>query len=345
MISTYLLTLLAPIIGVGNSLINSRIEKKRNFFSKDYTTVLKGLCCLIVIYVHVRPPHDNVLQNAIGSFAFVCVTIFFLISAYGMLLSIERNKDYLRNFWRNRLVALLIPCLLVNIVAFGLDVVNLGEYRYSILWDLNSYVAVLLQWCVWFYIVELCKQRFFPKSDALTDVLLIAGVIISSLCNYFLIDADVSAEAGWCFERMGLVWGVLLFRYFDRFTEWMQKNRWLKVIILGAFGGILGVTYLKYKMIYFWGAYLLKILLGLVLILFLFTATSNRKFGDKASLWLGNISYEVYLSHHVMMAALICWLPMEVNSGVFIFLTVLSTLAVSIVVHSIGKPIVNRLRT
>ena len=97
-------------------------------------------------------------------------------------------------------------------------------------------------------------------------------------------------------------------------------------------------------MIYFWGAYLLKIILGLTLILLLFTATSNRKFGNKVSLWLGNISYEVYLSHHMMMAALICWLPVGVNSGVFILLTVLFTLAVSTVIHSISKPIVNYLR-
>lgn len=343
MIQTYLLSILAPFIAGSNSWLFSRKENGF-FFSKDYTTVLKGICCIIVIYVHVRPPHDNVLQDAIGSFAYVCVTLFFFVSAYGMMLSVERKKDYLRYFWRNRLVALLIPCLLVNLFAFGLDVVNFGEYRYSILWYLNTYVAVLLQWCVLFYIIEICKQKFFSTNDRLADSLLIVGVIISSLYNYFFVEAEVSAEAGWCFERMGLVWGVFLYRYYDNFVTWMDKNRMAKVIVLGLLGGILGVAYLKYKIVYFWGAYLLKIILGLVLILFLFTATSNRKFGDKASLLLGNISYEVYLSHHIMMAALICWLPMGVNSGVFILLTVLSTLVVSTILHSIGKPIVNKLR-
>lgn len=343
MMLTYFLSILAPLAGGSTSWLFSRKENG-NFFSKDYTTVLKGLCCIIVIYVHVSPPYDNPLQDAIGSFAYVCVTLFFLVSAYGMMLSVERKKDYLRYFWRNRLAALLIPCLLVNLFAFGLDVVNYGEYRYSALWYLNTYVAVLLQWCVWFYIIEICKQKFFPTNNKMADSLLIAGVIISSLYNYFFIEAEVSAEAGWCFERMGLVWGVLLYRYFDNFITWIDKNRMAKVIVLCLLGGILGVTYLKYKIIYFWGAYLLKIVLGFVLILFLFTATSNRKFGDMASLWLGNISYEVYLSHHIMMAALIYWLPMGVNSGIFILLTVLSTLVISTILHSIGKPIVNKLR-
>lgn len=340
---SYFLTLLAPLFLGSISLIHNTPEKGK-FFSKDYTTVLKGLCCLIVIYVHVRPPHDNTLQDAIGSFAYVCVTIFFLISAYGMMLSVEKNKNYLKQFWRNRLLALLAPCVLVNIAAFGLNLLNSGEYQYSILWELNSYVAVLLQWCLWFYVVEFIRIKFFPHAIQLCDWILIAGVVVSSLYNYLFIDANVSNEAGWYFERMGLVWGIILYRYYDRILMWMDKNRWMKVTILVIVGTILGIAYLKFKMIYFWGAYLLKIILGLTLILLLFTATSNRKFGNKVSLWLGNISYEVYLSHHMMMAALICWLPVGVNSGVFILLTVLFTLAVSTVIHSISKPIVNYLR-
>lgn len=75
MIYTLLFTMLAPIFFWSNLLLHSKLEKG-NFFSKDYTTVLKGLCCLVVIYVHVKPPYCNALQDAIGSFAYVCVTCF-----------------------------------------------------------------------------------------------------------------------------------------------------------------------------------------------------------------------------------------------------------------------------
>lgn len=343
MIQTYLLTLLAPLAGGGNSWFHSSLVKGQ-FFSKDYTTVLKGLCCLIVIYVHVKPPYDNTLQDAIGSFAYVCVTLFFLVSAYGMMLSVEQKKDYLRCFWRNRLVALLIPAFLINVVSFGIGIVNNGDYKLSVLYGLNSYVAVLLQWCLLFYIVMWCKAKWFPQKNCLSDWILIAGVVISSLCLYFFVAAEVSAEAGWCFERMGLVWGVLLYRYFDRFVAWMDKHRLAKVIVLIVMGGILGIAYLKFKPVYFWGAYLLKIVLGFVLISLLFTATSNRKFGDKMSLWLGNISYEVYLSHGIVLGALALWLPASIDSGMFIFLTIIVTLVLSTIIHTIGSPIVNKLR-
>lgn len=336
-ILTYFFTLLVPLVGGGNSWLCSK-QENGNFFSKNYTTVLKGLCSFIVIYVHVQEPFTNVLQDAIGSFAYVCVTLFFIVSAYGMMLSVDRKKKYLQHFWRNRLVALLIPVLLINIVSFCLNIVNKDTYNFSLLYYLNGYVAVLLQWCLWFYIVIWCRNRWFPQRIIISDTILILGVIISSLYLYF------SSESGWAFERMGLVWGVLLYRYFDSIVDWMDYHRGIKIVILTIIGSSLGVLYLKYKLIYFWGAYLLKVILGVTLIILCFTATSNRRFGDRLSNWFGNVSYEVYLSHGMVMAALSIWLPKSIDSGVFIFTTVIVTLLLSTIVHSVGKPIVNKLR-
>ena len=101
--------------------------------------------------------------------------------------------------------------------------------------------------------------------------------------------------------------------------------------------------YLHYKTEWLWGEYLLKIVLGIIIISFLFTATSNRKFGNRVSSWLGDISYEVYLSHGMMMGLLAYYYP-DLQSGWFILLTVVSTLAISTLVHSMEKPMINRLR-
>lgn len=111
----YILTALIPIALALVVLWKSRKADTQDFFmSKDYTTVLKGLCCIIVILVHIPLVHANKLQDGIGSFAYVCVTLFFLMSAYGMSLSMTRKADYMKHFWRNRLAALLVPQLLVN---------------------------------------------------------------------------------------------------------------------------------------------------------------------------------------------------------------------------------------
>ena len=336
---TYLLTALVPLAGGGNSLFHSKIGHG-HFFSKEYTDVLKGLCCLIVIYVHVWPERGNTLQDAIGSFAYVAVTFFFLVSGYGMLAGIERKNNYLKHFWRNRLVSLLIPCILVNIVGYTLGVIVRGNTEPSVLFIINSYVVVLLQWCIWVYIIELCRVRWFSKNIILTDYLLIIGVLVSSLVLYLFMDGD-----GWCFERMGLVWGVLLYRYFVKIVAWMNKHRLMKAVFLIVIGGILGIAYLKYKPVFFWGAYLLKIVLAFVLLLLLFTATSNRKFGDKISDWLGSVSYEVYLSHGIALGTMSYVIPMDFNSGAYILISVIITLILSTGIHALGKPVVKKLRS
>lgn len=341
MLIDYLLTALAQIFGGGNFFLNSKVENGC-FFSKDYTNMLKGVCCLIVIYVHFYGKYTNSLQDAIGSFGYIAVTLFFVVSAYGMMLSVEKKTDYLRRFWRNRLVALLVPCFCVNIVAFILNAIrcNLG---WSILYHINGYVLVLLQFCVWFYGVEWCKQKWFPRKIALGDGILILGVLVSSLMFYFLKYHDVSSSSGWCFERIGLVWGVLLSRYYKPFVEWMGKHRLLKIIVLFLVSGILGVVYLKYKSIWFWGEYLLKVVLGVAIILFLFTLTSNRKIGNTIGMWLGNISYEVYLSHGMVMGFLAYIFP-NMQSGLFILMTVITTILISWGIHMVDKPIVRSLR-
>jgi len=117
----YILTLL-PIIFLGVVFFYDckYDENGSSFMNKDYTTVLKAVCCIIVIMVHFPIENGNKLQDAIGSFAFVCVTFFFLFSAYGMNYSKAKKANYIDHFWRNRLAALLIPALLVNITALAL---------------------------------------------------------------------------------------------------------------------------------------------------------------------------------------------------------------------------------
>lgn len=337
----YILTLFAPFFGGVCAFWGSKLTKG-DFFSKDYTKTLKGLCCLIVIYVHFPVNCGNRLQDAISSFGYVAVTIFFLVSAYGMLLSSERKVDYLKHFWRNRLVSLLIPAFFVNVVVFIFTSIR-GLLLWQSLYEINGYVFVLLQFCVLFYIVEWMKRKWFVNNWMLGDGLLITGVVVSSFCLYIFAYTNISSKSGWCFERMGLVWGILLYRYFDRIKKWMDNHRLAKSLILCAICSLVGAAYLKYKFVWFWGSFILKIILGFMIIMFLFTATSNRRFNNYISLWLGNISYEVYLSHGLVIGTLAYYFN-DLDSGWFILFTVILTLILSTLIHTIDKPIVKVLR-
>lgn len=341
----YILTAFIPIltifIGGGKTKESDNAE---NLFSKDYTSVLKGICCIIVVMVHIREGYTNPLQDAIGSFAYVCVTLFFMISAYGMQFSVESKVDYLKHFWRNRLLALLIPCFLINIFAFVLFALLDNNFTFKHLWYINDYVLVLLEYCLWFYIVMQLKKVIPISKSWIVDALLCIGIILSSLISFFFSkDTTWSNLLGWRCERIGLIWGLLYYRLKPCVDQWLTRNRMQKIIIYTFWAFTLGVLYLKFKTVYFGGEYLLKIILGLSIILWILLLTVKKQFGNKISLWLGRISYEVYLLHTIVMLAIIKVIP-SLSSGIFILMTYILTMLISTGLNWCSNKIVKMLR-
>lgn len=335
----YILTALVPLFLLTCVLWGShKADFKEVFMKKDYTQVLKGICSIIVILVHIPLEYSNKLQDGIGSFGYVCVTFFFLISAYAMNLNEEQKETYLKTFWKNRLSSLLIPCLLVNVTVWSINKVFVDTTFWSIL-IINNYVIVLLQYCFWFYFVSWGKRYYGNK---VANILLITGVVISSLLLYFFTYNDAPAQSGWCFERIGLVWGILLFLYFPRAQRFFKFSIG-KVCVFTILCLIFGGLYLIYKPVFFWGEYLLKILLGWIIICWVFTLSSKRVYGNKTMFFLGSISYEIYLSHGGIMCFLSNLYP-KLSSGTFIILTVIGTILFSSIIHVIDTPIVKYCR-
>ena len=64
-----LTTGLIPLVLFLIVLFPDKRSDGENFFSKNYTTALKGLAAIVVIFVHVPAEFGNKLQDAIGSFA------------------------------------------------------------------------------------------------------------------------------------------------------------------------------------------------------------------------------------------------------------------------------------
>lgn len=329
--TNYLLTALIPMALLSVLLYGSKEAGNQNgFMGREYTTIVKAACCIIVILVHIPEGYTNRLQDAMGSFAYVCVTLFFLMSAYGMSLSEERKADYMRHFWCNRLAALLIPQLLINICALVLMNINNGGGGNLLF--INNYVVVLLGYCLWFWLVRQGRRWYGHR---IANTLLVGGVIISSLVSYFFAEKDAGF---WCYERWGLVWGVLLYLFLPEVKKRVSPSK-SRILLFGVLSFVFGVAYLHFKTVFFWGEYLLKVVLGLTLIALLFILSSKRTLGNRVADYLGNISYEVYLSHGFVMGVIGRLYP-GLPSGVFILSTVIVTICFSAAVHAVGKPLV-----
>lgn len=131
----------------------------------------------------------------------------------------------------------------------------------------------------------------------------------------------------WEIERLGFAYGILLVTHYKRINEWIHKKWVLKSVVLMLASGILGVAYLKFKPVEFYGDYLLKILLGIVLTAFVIEITSRFRVGNKVNGLLGSISYEVYLLHEIVFAVVMLVMP-RIDSGAFIVGSIVITVFV-----------------
>lgn len=338
--SQLVITGLIPLFMVVAFLWKSHKASADNpqFMSKSFTDTLKGLCAMVVVMVHFRPEYQNPLQDAMGGFAYVAVTFFFMFSAYGMQWSLVNKPDYLKHFWRGRLVALLLPAVLINVAFFIIQSVYIGELQVRTLIYANDYVVVLLEYCLLFYIVMQYFRMRQVGNMKYAYIFLSSIIIISSLLLYFLtVYIDGRHGTNWCFERYGLIWGLLLFAFFPAIKRWLGDATIIKLMSFGALSAVLGIIYVKgAKFTFFFGEYVLKIVLGLSLIITILLLTRRLQIGNKVTAFLGGISYEIYLSHAWVMYLLANYFP-KLESGVFIIATYVVTIIFSYVIHCIVK--------
>lgn len=91
--------------------------------------------------------------------------------------------------------------------------------------------------------------------------------------------------------------------------------------------------YLQFKEVWFLGDYFLKIILGISIIIIMLAFNIQFKIGNKISLFLGNISYEIYLLQWTVMA-LVTSFHLN-NSGIYIIAVLVITILIAWVVHKI----------
>lgn len=338
MINEMCVLLLLVVLG-GVLLYRAKITDTCNdFFDKKWSLALKGLCCIVVILVHIPNEHSTRLQNMIGSFAFVAVTVFFMISGYG--LSVNRNRNgYMQHFWRNRMVTLIIPMLLTNIVA---EVVNLisgvtDRIVYN-LFAVNGFVVMITACYVIFYIAYQIKAL----NDHMKCIITCLGILVLSILA-FLFENHIPFTV-WPVPCLGFIYGMLIADNRTQIIGILNKQKIVdaKTILLILASIAIG-GYAKAKHIFFWGSYVLRAFLAIVLIVLLIKITAHIRFESKAALALGTISYEVYLSHVIVIELFTSYCG-SLNSGMYVVGVVVVTLVLSYIIHKVDQKIIVQLR-
>ena len=301
--------------------------KGTTFFDIESTNCMRGFWCIIVLLVHIPEVYQNPIQDALGSFAYIAVTFFFMTSGYGLTLGVQKRPDSIREgFWKRRVGKLLLPLVLVNVLRLLAEWVTSGEFDLLNLLHVNAFVRQILAFYLLFWLVF----RFLGCLPFGGKAGLLCGVVaVFSIAVYLVGDNPLFA---WPVETFGFMYGILLALYKDKLCAF-ARHRWLLksgAVCVAALA--LGVAYLKFKAVPLAGDYVCKLLLGAAILLLVLFLNSKLPLGNSVSRFLGGISYEVYLAHDVVFIALSA-VPVVFDSGVYVVLSVALTVLLSYLVH------------
>ena len=314
--------------------------ESEHLFTKEYSTVLKGICCIVVVLVHIPADHSSKLQDTVGSFAYVAVTIFFLLSGYG--LGVSRKKEgYLDNFWKSRIPALLIPMIIVNVVSLITNYICDNDISHlRTLLNINGF-TLMLGLC---YIAFYFTYRVKGLNDDIKRIIACIFIVGISLLTYVF--EEKIPFTVWPVPCLGFIYGLVIDDFKDLIILKLNKHRLVDIqsAVLFLASIIAGGGYLKTKTIVFWGDYVIRALLAVLLIALLIKITSKIELGNCMLNTLGVISYEIYLSHGIVMGVLDSFFP-NLRPGFYIAATLAGTIVVAFGVNKIDKALIVKART
>lgn len=329
-----MLFVLTIIVLIG--LYGASIKQDETFFSKNDTIYLKGILCFIVMFVHVPIQYTNTIQDMIGSFAFIAVSMFFMISSYGLMLNYSKNSNNRLSFFIKRILKLLLPALIINIInclIHYLDQSYISDNYLQFIFYLNKWLTMFLIVNIIFFII-----KSLIKDKKIADMLLITIPILYCIYNLTFCNSIINY---WPIESLGFSIGIILYKN-KTTVDTFISNHWLKNFLISfIFAFTFGLLYVLLKNNIIHIANIFKVLLEISFIYMVLTVLKKINLGNKVSFFLGKISYEFYLIHEIIFY--FCQNIIKINnSGIFIIISIILIIIISAIVNYICEIILKK---
>jgi peptidoglycan/LPS O-acetylase OafA/YrhL len=134
-------------------ILSLRKKKPDEFFPISTTNELKGLAILTVLFGHIGYflISGNLFLFPLSTISGVGVDLFLFLSGYGLTFSAMKKSRTIGNFYKDRLLKLLVPFWIVLIIFFLLDFFILNK-TYTFTYIISSFLG------------------FFPTADMYSDI-------------------------------------------------------------------------------------------------------------------------------------------------------------------------------
>lgn len=205
-----------------------------NYFSIDETRAIKGMCAVFILFSHIC----TYLADYFPSFFLfkyagaIMVGGFFFISGYGLQYGVMNRENYLRGFFKKRLLTIAVPYYIINAFYIVTNEMERDAIIRSLFGFYLWYVMAITIFYIGFY---LCNKLFKPKNSpiAMTVFILL----------YIIIMLKLNFGYWWFNSCLAFAAGIWFCRLFKGFTAFFKKQWHLKLILCAA---VFAVTYYYY---------------------------------------------------------------------------------------------------
>lgn len=303
------------------------------YLSPDTTKKEKGIAALLILLHHlsqrVKVSGPFVILGYIG---FILVAVFFFISGYGLSYGVQYKHDYLKGFFKKRLLPVLVPYWIVNTVdiVFYLTKGTVFTPMQYVL----SFIGIDTITGTWFVTTILIMYLMFWiafKSKRSYTVLGLCLIGYCIICFHFNLHSSYTASIATF--ALGVFWNKID----RRMITWFRERYYLKLlIILGTFGLmffgrlVLSAKGFDNEIVQL----ILRNFISVLSVFVLIAVTQKVQFTGKTFEWLGNISYELYIVHYVLLSML-----SGLNSNVYMVAVLGASMLLSTILSKFDKAV------
>lgn len=271
--------------------------EKYQWMDRNYTTAIKGLSILTVVWAH------SGAMLSVGGIQFIAgigVALFLMCSGYGLEISHEKNG--LIGFWKKRLLGVCLPFWAVELI--GLLATGTFSIKTYLLDFWFSKPATAYGWFMG-YIVT-CYLLFYAVKKLVKDSRMQMLALFGVFAIWFVLESAFFANPDMPFLRarqmLSFPVGVLLAANKNQIERTLTKTKNILILMGGGtvcilFMAITQLNVVKNLPYLVSNAMALLTCLPMAIGIMTFGKSFGGLFENKMLAMTGTISYEIYLVH------------------------------------------------
>lgn len=262
------------------------------------TNCCKGIAAIIIMLHHISFRLSNlpVYVKPIWYIAFPIVGFFFFMSGYGLTCGLLQKRNYLQGFLSKRLLNIIAPYVIVAIVWIGLEIIG-GQTPTRAIAEAFTIRYIQPLWFIWVIIaVYIVFYAVFNHTEINVGAYWFAVITIA----YILISAFVNPRDEMYASIIGMPLGILWAMYERKIDSYFEIGFLRKEIVAIVAFVILFIGRLTLSVVGFDNQLFQSVLRNIITIAFivpLIELLKKVKIQKRFLIWLGTISYEIYIIH------------------------------------------------